>query len=88
MSEMDTTTLFVNEASAEVGFGSLAKTIGNLDGVCSVELGAPDLQADTAPLGVQRATITYDPEQTTATDVRASLQDLGYTVMQLSAISE
>lgn len=88
MSETDTTTLFVNEAPAEVSAGELAKDIGNLEGVTSVELGAPDSETGKGPLMVQRATITYDPRSTSPENLRASLQDLGYTITALSEISE
>ncbi len=88
MSETDTTTLFVNEASTEAPAGELAKDIGNLEGVTSVELGAPDPETGKGPLMVQRATITFDPRSTSPENLRASLQDLGYTITALSEISE
>ncbi len=88
MSETDTVTLFVNESPMRGAAGDLEKTIGNLDGVRSVEVGTPDLQSEEGPVMVKRATIGYDAEVTDPQSLREQLEGLGYVITMLADVSD
>lgn len=88
MSETETATLFVNESPMRGTASDLEKTIGNLDGVRSVELSAVDPQAQDGPLMVKRVTIAYDARSTDPRALREHLEGQGYMVTMLADVSD
>jgi len=88
MGQADTVTLFINEAAVGAAVGDLEKNIGEIAGVRAVELGTPDRESDDAPLMVHRATISYEPAETTPRSVHEQIQNLGYTVTMLSDVGD
>ncbi len=89
MPDTDTVALFINEASSQGGVGDLESYIAGQAGVLSVALDRSEQHGmGPQPSIVQRATIQYDAASTNPQALRTALEERGYAVTAIGAVSE